>query len=262
MSNSSDFEPHFLSSTMVFSSNIRVKTALAIQKRRISIQEPSIERRLLFFSIHQQMCLAIEDLGAHLYAYREKRLGKDYLTALINYGGSSAYLYELFKGKSQRAIATEFGFGNKIPDLLREYGYDENMRAKAEKNFYEHSKSVARQQKKRMAICNKLKHGGTMYLPERADRLGILIREKGKIRKSNISYNENEVGAFLYVIAACSHQLKELIFQYFVLYHPTFAKKALTSDEVRKDILRAARLIESLEDFAAADRKKKKAKKK
>jgi len=112
-----DFEPHFLSSTMVFSSNLRVYAATAMQERRSSIREP-LERRLLYFSIHQQMCMAMEDLGAHLYAYREKRSGKDYLSALVNYSGSSAYLYELLKGKSQQQIAAEFGFCDKIPNFL------------------------------------------------------------------------------------------------------------------------------------------------
>src|SRR3990172_5489277 len=171
-----DFEPHFLSSTMVFSSNLRVYAATAMQERRSSISEP-LERRLLYFSIHQQMCMAMEDLGAHLYAYREKRSGKDYLSALVNYSGSSAYLYELLKGKSQQQIAAEFGFCDKIPELLRKGGYDEERQARAARNFYEHLQSIANHQKKRMGICNKLKHGGTIYRPEKPERLGILLRE-------------------------------------------------------------------------------------
>ena len=39
------------------------------------------DRRLLFLNIRQQTCMAMEDVGAYLYAFTRKQAGKDFLKA-------------------------------------------------------------------------------------------------------------------------------------------------------------------------------------
>ena len=220
------FEPSFLKNTITFASNLRVNAALAMYKQFEASDDP-MERRLLFLGIHQQMCMAMEDLGAHLYAYREKQSGKDYMTALINYGGSSAYLYDLFKDKSKPEILADFGFEADVPPVLKSHGYTDRKRREAGDNFYAHFLTVAKKQEQRIDICNKLKHGATSYLPESNDQLGLVLRRQRMPEAWRLSYKETELKMFLYIITTCSHQCKEIVFQYLCLHHPVTAEKIL-----------------------------------
>ena len=251
-----DFEPSFLKNTITFASNLRVNAALALQTRYKASQDP-MERRLLFLAIHQQMCMAMEDLGAHLYAYREKKSGRDYMTALVNYGGSSAYLCELFDGKDQKQIAEEFGFSEEVPPFLKKNGYTNELRTQAAKNFYAHFETVANQQKHRLDVCNKLKHGATVYLPESKDQLGVVLRKLKKPEPWRLSYNQSELKTFLYVIVTCSHQTKEIAFQYLAAYHPATAQTVLEWEHASKDIRKSLLLLKQLEHVSRKPAKSK-----
>lgn len=237
-----DFEPSFLKNRITFASNLRVDASLALYERWKASKD-SNERRLLFFSVHQQMCMAMEDLGAHLYAYREKQSGGDYITALVTYGGPDAYLYDLFEGRTKDQIIFDFGFGEDVPPFLAKHGYTDEHRERAGENFYAHFETVAKQQKKRMDICNKLKHGATVYLADSDKQLGIVIRRQGKPEPWRLSYNQAELDAFMYLIATCSHATKEILFQYLSVHHPETAQEVLDWDYAVRDIERSLALL-------------------
>ena len=261
------FEPSFLKNTITFASNLRVNAALAMYKQFEASDDP-MERRLLFLGIHQQMCMAMEDLGAHLYAYREKQSGKDYMTALINYGGSSAYLYDLFKDKSKPEILADFGFEADVPPVLKSHGYTDRKRREAGDNFYAHFLTVAKKQEQRIDICNKLKHGATSYLPESNDQLGLVLRRQRmpeawrlsykETELKRLSYKETELKMFLYIITTCSHQCKEIVFQYLCLHHPVTAEEILEWEYARKDMERTLALLTKFEVVVPARKAKQK----
>ena len=205
-----DFEPAFLKGVMVFGANLRVRASEAMLETFTADDTTGEDRRLLYFAIRQQMCMAMEDVGAYLYAFRESQNGKDFLNALTDYKPWKVYLYNLFRhsdgtDKSDEEIANDFGFGQ-IPDALRKEGYDEERNDVAKREFVTHFRTLAETQESTMDVCLKLKHGGLGYRPEANDELRILRNRDGKIEPVGIHYNPEALSKHLFVTVMCSIQ--------------------------------------------------------
>ncbi len=241
----STFEPHFLKSVLVFGSNLRVTASLAMREAFVKEETTGEDRRLLYLSIRQQVCMAMEDVGAYLYAFQEKQQGNDFIDALTRYKSHEVYLFNLFAEKTDTEIADAFGFGE-IPTILQEQGYTEEQNAEAASQFVTHFKTLAGSQENMLKGCNKLKHGGLAYLPESQNELRVLIREDGEPKPLGIHYNASELSKYVFVTVMCSIQIKELVFRYLAIYHPPVAEQAWRDESVEKDYIRVTEMLEIL----------------
>lgn len=245
---STSLEVPFLVNYLFAASNLRVATCQPLREKFHRPDAGETEKRLLFFGIHQQMCMAIEDLGALMFAFREKAAGRDFMNSLAGYRRGAAYMFNLLKEKKDQDIAAEFGLAGAVPSVLQKSGYDEARQERAARNFVEHFRSVAHSQATRMAICNKLKHGGTVYYDsDNRSGLAVLDNDGGTLEPIWFSFNETELQTILYIVATCSHQSKELAFRYLVLHHPHEAEKLLQDKRVWKEIERASKLVKDWE---------------
>ena len=100
-----DLEAVFLENALFVASNLRVAASQAMKKEILSDSTDETTNRLLFLCIHQQVCMAFEDLGAIMLASREKRRGGDFLGVLTSYRVNHADLSELINGMDDHTIA-------------------------------------------------------------------------------------------------------------------------------------------------------------
>ena len=239
------FEPAFLKSILVFGSNLRTRASVAMRDAFETDGTAGEDRRLLYLSIRQQTCMAMEDVGAYLYAFQQKQKnGKDFLDALTGYQSHKVYLFNLFDGKTDEEIAEAFGF-SEIPAAIQELGYTEAQNVTATNQFVEHFQSLAKSQKQMHDGCMKLKHGGTIYYTDDPAALRVLMREEGEIKPKGIHYNADELRWLVFVSIMCSIQIKELVFRYIAIYHPKTYEEVVESDEPGIDYKRATDLLES-----------------
>lgn len=237
------FESHYLKSILVFGSNLRVRASVAMRDAFMKAETIGEDRRLLFLSIRQQMCMALEDVGAHLHAFHQKQKGQDFLVALVRYDTKDAYLYNVFKDKTDSKIADRFGFGE-VPRALQEEGYTAQMNTKAAEQFVKHFRELAEKQKATKSLCIHLKHGGLVYLPEAKDELRVLIRNDDKPEPFGIHYNPDALSMYLFITVMCSIQLKETILRYLAIHHPEVCKECFKAEAVAQDFERATTLLE------------------
>jgi len=241
-----DLESVFLENAFYVTSNLRVVASQAMKNQLLDGKTDETTKRLLFLSIHQQLCMAFEDLGSIMLASREKRKGKEFLAVLTNYKGKSADLSELIRGMADETIAETYAFGAPVPALYQKLDYSSEELQRSAANFTNYVKSLAGMQIDRGRICNKLKHAGTaLYLPGSPNVISILDWDKDKknVQSEGLPYKTSELRTFLYAIAACSAVYKDIAFWQLAHCYSEVAEKLLHEPAFQESHERTNKLI-------------------
>ncbi len=241
-------EAVFLENAFYVTSDLRLAASHAMKKDFFDVGTDQTTKRLLFLSIHQQVCMALEDVGALMLALQEKKKGKDFLTVLTRYRSTTANLSTLISGMDEQTVADTYGFGPPVPELYEKYKYSEAELRMSAANFVGYIRSLAGIQAERDRICNKLKHAGTaVFLPSSPDILSILDwdRDEKKVRSEGVPLKESELHTFLYIIAACSLVYKEIAFRLLAQWYPAVAEKLLKDPAVQENQGRIVKVVEA-----------------